>query len=369
MERKMFLPFTAEDLENAIAQGRVTRRKHDTFPYQILNYSPEVQYSRTWDEVTLNCRGLILDEDYNIVARPWKKFFNLGDVVLPMSWGDKVEVTDKVDGSLGIMYPAPNGANFIATRGSFHSEQAEFASVLLWNKYHEIARMDKDYNDLYTFLFEIVYPGNRIVLDYGDTEDLVLLGAVHNEDGYYFGPQFAKSMLEWPGPVAETFEFDTLNDIAAHMGRRNAEGFVIRHHNFLVKAKEPEYVEVHKLVTNASPKTVWDQLRQGKSKSEIVSAFPDEFHSYIESMIDPLMERFNERVDEILRGYRDATLNVSDAHSGGAFDTPSRKQYAQEFAKHPDKRYFFLLLDNKPIKEVLWTELRPREILHVASAG
>ena len=353
------LPFTLDELNTSIADGRVTERQHPTLPLYIYNYSPAVQYDNRWDEVTLNCRGLILDEDGNIVARPWKKFFNLGQVNLPIQFDDPVEVMDKADGSLGILYPTPDGFD-IATRGSFASEQAHTGSAIWWGKYHEYYNDpgETQYMREYTLLFEIIYPSNRIVLNYGDMTDLILLGAVENKTGYYIGPRAASAMFSWPGPVVETFDYKTISEAMGHMERKNAEGYVIRSHNFMVKLKQPDYLDLHRLVTNASPLTVWEKLMQGQSKSEIVSAFPDEFHDYIGSMADPLIEAYENRVQEILTRHAEVVARVEDAHGAG-LDFPERKDYASEFKKSPEAKYHFMLLDGKPIREVVWRSLRP----------
>lgn len=354
----MSLPFSPTDLLVAVSDGRVTAREHPTLPYAIFNYSPDVQYTNRWDDVTLNCRGLILDNDFNIVARPWKKFFNLGQVDLPIQFDDPVEVMDKVDGSLGILYPDEANGYSIATRGSFTSEQAVHATKIWHENYNRYVKPTPGY----TFLFEIVYPGNRIVLDYGDTDDLFLLGAVENATGYYLGPREAEAMMEWPGYVVDVHPHKTISDALGAMDRKNAEGYVIRSHNFMVKLKQPDYLELHRLVTNASPKTVWEQLRAGKSKSEIVSAFPDEFHAYIGSMVDPLIERYEQRATEIFEGYNHAVAAVMKGTWGyDSPDTPTRAQYANVFKKSKDSKYYFLLLDNRSIRDVLWSELKPRE--------
>jgi RNA ligase len=371
------LPFTQDELMAAVLTGRVTQRKHPSLPYYIYNYAPDVQFSNSWDAVTLTCRGLILDDKFNIVARPWRKFFNLGQVNLPIQFDDPVEVMDKADGSLGILYPerpktySGHHTYAIATRGSFTSEQAQFATFKIWNeRYNGLHPVDD-----YTMLFEIVYPANRIVLDYGDTEDLILLGAVQQSTGHYVGPLVAKSLwykyingrltyTEYPGTVVEVMPYKSISEALAHTDRPNAEGFVIRSHNFMVKVKQPDYLELHKLVTNASPKTVWEQLRIGKSKSEIISAFPDEFHDYIKSMIEPLEEAFVRRLDEIVDGYHNAVESALKSErpeewEGG--DMPTRKAFARVFKSSQDARYYFLMLDGKSVHEVLWNELRPRE--------
>src|SRR5690349_5104447 len=96
--------FTYDELNDAVADGRVRYQKHPTKDLFIFNYTEETQFSKRWDNITLNCRGLILDDDYNIVARPWKKFFNFGERDLEIDFNAPVEVTDKMDGSLGILY-------------------------------------------------------------------------------------------------------------------------------------------------------------------------------------------------------------------------------------------------------------------------
>lgn len=354
------LPFSAADLHRAVMDGRVTERKHPVLDLWIYNYAPEIQFTNDWDAVTLNCRGLMLDGDFNVVARPWKKFFNLGQVDLPIQFDTQVEVMDKADGSLGILYPTAYPGHYaIATRGSFTSEQAVHATEV-WNReyaeyYNDI--MEDDCLDGITVLFEIVYPQNRIVLDYGDMDDLILLGGVTNKEGYYFSPKTTAAMIAWPGPVVETFDYDSISQALSHMDRKNAEGYVIRSHNFMVKLKQPDYLELHRLVTNASPKTVWEQLKAGKTKLEILSAFPDEFKDYISSMIDPLIAKYEDRVHEILDEFYQV-LAITEARYG---DEPSRKSYAQVFKDYDDVKYFFMLLDNKPIRDVLWTELKPRE--------
>ncbi|HRF99146.1 MAG TPA: hypothetical protein PLZ51_28235, partial [Aggregatilineales bacterium] len=74
----------------------------------------------------------------------------------------------KMDGSLGILYRW-QGAYYIATRGNFDSDQAIWATIFLRTHYdlHNLA-------DEYTLLFEIIYPDNRIVVNYGQRQDLVL---------------------------------------------------------------------------------------------------------------------------------------------------------------------------------------------------
>ena len=63
-------------LEEYYNDGLLHKQVHPTLPLTIWNYSPKVQYEGLWDEITIQCRGLVTDDEGNIVARPFGKFFN-----------------------------------------------------------------------------------------------------------------------------------------------------------------------------------------------------------------------------------------------------------------------------------------------------
>src|SRR5689334_15117971 len=102
----IFLPdlFGAGLLADHIDAGNVNLRFHPGLPLGILNYSEKVQFGQLWDEVTMQCRGLIYNtETLQIIARPFEKFYNYGDPHAPMiPLTEPVVVTDKLDGSLGV---------------------------------------------------------------------------------------------------------------------------------------------------------------------------------------------------------------------------------------------------------------------------
>jgi RNA ligase len=122
-------------LSAATADGLVRVQRHPSLPLRIFNYTEQAVYSRTWNAATTVCRWLIVDDDEWVIARPWPKFFGYGehpDGALDLD--APVEVTDKADGSLAILYPTPDG-HAIATRGSFASEQAQHASAVYRERY------------------------------------------------------------------------------------------------------------------------------------------------------------------------------------------------------------------------------------------
>ena len=184
-----------EDLNAALTLGLVSARTSDDGALTIYNYTDSAMYTPgAWDNPAVRqCRGVIVDTSGRVIARPWAKFFNHGQTeagVLDLA--APVEVTDKMDGSLGVLYLDAAGGPSVATRGSFTSDQAAHATAVLRERYG-MTRIDQTL----TVLVEIIYPGNRIVCDYGDLDDLVLLGSVGIETGHYFGPEVTRHATGW----------------------------------------------------------------------------------------------------------------------------------------------------------------------------
>lgn len=155
------------DLKELISRAEFIRgTPHETEGLTIWNYTAKCQFERAWDEYTRMARGLITDSVGNIIARPFPKFFNYGETEetktenLPK---DIPIVTVKLDGSLGIQYYLGNKL-YIATRGSFTSEQAIWATKWMQERFTQ-----NNFVSGYTYLYEIIYPENKIVVDYGNT--------------------------------------------------------------------------------------------------------------------------------------------------------------------------------------------------------
>lgn len=188
-----------EDAEALVMEqerlGNITLRAHpDDADYLIANYTPKAAYEGAWNPVTLASRGLIFHSvSEEVLARPFAKFFNLGQTEAPIIDLDAelYFVGNKYDGSLGIIYAAPDGELAVATRGSFASEQAKHATKVLredWPMLFECWHLISERG--LTPLCEIIYPENRIVLDYGQQDYLQPLGCVDIATGAYVPPEY-----------------------------------------------------------------------------------------------------------------------------------------------------------------------------------
>lgn len=349
--------FTAADYKAASDARLLTVRDNGAADLDeklwILNYSDAALYTPgAWDNPAVRaCRGLIVNAENDIVARPWAKFFNhnqpeAGDLDL----SEPVEVTDKLDGSLGIVYRELGGGLAVATRGSFTSDQAVHATRLLRVKY---AGVDADMVEAVTPLVEIIYPDNRIVVDYDGLDDLVLLGGVEVATGRYLGPQTTALVVDWKGPVARVFGYSTLGDALAAAPRPNSEGLCVRFRDSrIVKVKQDDYVRLHRIVTGLSERTVWQHLMEVKPVSELLDGLPDELHAWVIDVATTLSGAVKDRVRAVRATHDDI---LADLPAGW-----TRREYAERAGQHPDLRPFlFMHLDGRDTRIPILKTLKP----------
>jgi RNA ligase len=336
--------FEPAELAAAIEAGHVKVERHLRLPLVIFNYTARCQWEGAWNSVTRQCRGLIADESGLVVARPWMKFFNYGDHPAgSIDLASPAEVADKVDGSLGVLYRDGSGWA-IATRGSFVSEQAKHATAVLRERYPRFEPPEG-----LTVLFEIVYPGNRVIVDYGDTDDLVLLGAVDIATGDAVGPAGVPS---WDGPAAAAFSVRTLAEALALPARPNAEGIVARlPGGLMLKIKQDDYVALHRLVTGLNSRVVWERLGDGATAASIYEDLPDEFHAWVNEVASELLQA-QQQVIDAARAEHAAIL-------AGLPEGWTRKDYALAAAGSQLRPWLFQLLDGHDPAAKIWRTLRP----------
>jgi hypothetical protein len=143
-------------LTQYIEEGWIEFQDHPSLPLRIYNYSRNCQFESYWDDLTLMCRGLILDYDGNIVARPFRKFFNMEENKHTPT--TDFDVYEKMDGSLGILFYYKEEW-ILATRGSFTSEQSIKGKEIFDRYVKEYG--DENLNVNLTYLTEIIYPENN----------------------------------------------------------------------------------------------------------------------------------------------------------------------------------------------------------------
>jgi RNA ligase len=331
-----------ETLEKYYNDGLLYKQVHLHYPLTIWNYSEKVQFENLWDEITLQTRGLVTDNiTGEIVARPFKKFHNIEEnKYTPTS---KFDVYEKMDGSLLILFNY-KGEWIFATRGSFTSDQAIKAKEIFYKKYN-----NKYLAETHTYLFEIIYPQNRIVVDYGDEEKLVMLGLINTLIGKedYIGnyKAFGFDVVE---------KYDGIEDYTQlkQIIKPNQEGYVIRFENGdRIKIKGEEYLRLHKIMTNISTTSIWECLKNGDDIDKLLKDVPDEFYNKIQDYISELNTEFVAEKMRVLAEYKVISFSLGQC---------SDKSFALFIKDNSYKPYLFALRNGKDITQQIWRNIKPK---------
>ena len=362
-----------------IDTGLVVKQNHPTLPLSIYNYSRTTQYDGNWDRYTLACRGLVLDNEGNVIAKPFPKFFNYEEIkddkyahcegcrksgMINCGYFDKCggwemrsvipnesfEVYEKMDGSLGIFFYY-GGEWHMATRGSFTSEQAikgmEIAKRLNYDKRCVIG---------YTYLFEIIYPENRIVVDYGKEERLVLLGVMNRR-----GEEFPyEEMVDEGWDIVMKYktwgeDWETLKKEIS----KDNEGYVIRFSGGMrMKIMGTEYVRLHRILTNFSSKDIWELLKNGEDLGPFLERVPDEFDDWVKRTAMNLRYSFHsidERAGKLHDGFRYGKYGDVDPE-------PTKREFAEYVKQFPVElaAVMFKIWDKRPYDYIIWNMIKPK---------
>lgn len=378
-----------ESFNQALVDEWISRRDHPTLPLSIYTYTRKAQYEGHWDEITTLCRGLVIEQGTEaVIARPFPKFFNVGQhgtndlAPLPL---EPFRVYEKLDGSLAIIFNY--GDEWLAaSKGSFISDQAQWAQKRL---------NSSDVSNLIpgiTYCAEIIYPSNRIVVNYGMREDLVLL-AGFCADGTEFPFHDLKEKAWNPliGSVVKEYPASPLDVLLSEMETSEvqgieSEGFVLRFLSGVrAKVKYSDYIRLHRIMTGLTQRDVWrcigfDLLRPDLSDKALASALkcseaeiqnlsalpngafasliegtPDEWDQWVKDIQSVMMADL-ERIKEEIRTAFFSTLHSSDGPL-------SKAEFAKALIASNYDRLItsgcFAVWDNKSVDALIWKSLYP----------
>lgn len=369
-----------DQLGLAAEAGYVLDKDHPGLDLTLWVYDNSCVFEQKWNEVTKQARGLITGPYWEIVALPFPKTF-LVDIheaaasdsedrptyVDPLPKGP-FRVTTKVDGSLAIIFWF-EGKWRVATKGSFFSDHA------IWGQAYLDARNTDGLDRSLTYLAEMIIPEwGRIVVDNGDAEDMVLLGA----RSLYTGAYQRMETLEWAwkpiGSIVQSWgtEVDpqVLNDRIKSNHRPDEseatgiefEGVVLQWPDgTMAKAKMKDYINLHGLFTETTELGIWRILSSGDDLETIMATAPDEMVEWIKRVGGDLEKRKNDLLEEAHREffklYRLA--KAESERSGAAY--MDRADFAKFIRGEKNQDVLLSLYDDntESLTEWAWKQVRP----------
>lgn len=267
----------------------------------------------------LECRGIKFGEDGWILARPFAKFFNIGEredtQPHALDFEKPHTITEKLDGSMIHAALLDGEVVFMTRMGcTDHAKIAEDRHCTPVLEGHLLDLL----HEQYTPIFEWVAPDNRIVVPYQRSR-LVLLAARHMVTGEYLprsdAGEWAKSAgVELVNEVSSDWR-DGHSFVEYARSVTGHEGFVIRFEDGLwVKAKGDDYVMKHKAK---------DSIGLEKNALAVV----------LEGGVDDVMPLLTDEDAENLKRYQ------SDVWAG-VRSTANRVQHIVDEGAHLDQKTF-----------------------------
>lgn len=350
--------FDLDILQKYLLNKKLMVNVHPSLPLKLYKYSQNTVFAREWDDITMQMRGTVLDDYGNRISNPFEKFFNIQELdtiglKLPNL---NYKTYAKLDGSLIQIFLYKNNV-IVTTPGSFESDQAKMAEQMLWNQYFDFATSIIE--DGKTYLFELIHPDNKIVVDYGNTKKLILL-AVRDLDG---NEEDLNKYKQLGLDVVQEFDLK-IDEIMSDIKKEeflNQEGFVIRFDNgFRVKIKFDEYCRLHKILSNVNEKYVWEALKDGVDIK--LENIPDETFQFIEDTKRHLLSEYDiiETNCKIL--FTDFKVTLMKKY--GLNWNEHKKEYAQ-LVLPKYKKYsgiLFRMFDDKEYSSIIWKMLKPKTV-------
>lgn len=230
--------FSTKELLFLLKSRLITRNVDLKTGLYIYNYSSRCKEINYWNHTTLSCRGLILDRNFNVVARPFKKFFEWQQLPSELqryllSCRPELSITsdEKIDGTLIILFNYQRQW-MLTNRRRFDLIQSHHAQIL-FNQQLGLSLPALDPNLTYLFESTVRYDYNVTI---HDRESLVFLCAVDTAKGVVLPSEkvaadFVKAKRH------ESLNFDRRPDECG------IEGYV--HHlnvQYMIKAKTDWYL-------------------------------------------------------------------------------------------------------------------------------
>jgi hypothetical protein len=166
-----------DELKQYVETGNLVNMKSAGEGIYVLKYKKKVCYDGLWNQFIAECRGSIVDADFNLVTYPFTKIYNYGiEKEAPVLAPDtKVTAFRKVNGFM-VAITLHNGKLLVSTTGSTDSDYVKMAQELI---------DDAKYLDLctrwegYTFMFECVHKNDPHIIP--EKEGMYILGYRENK--------------------------------------------------------------------------------------------------------------------------------------------------------------------------------------------
>ena len=327
-------------MQELVEQKYVLASRHNSKPLTIYNYSKTTQFEGFWTPLTRKTRGLILDDEKNIVVEPPEKFFNLGEPLAPDIELSRARILEKLDGFMIICKLDSDYGLIVASRGSFNSKYAEAAKTFIDDNI--LLKMVPNY----TYFCELLqnFPGDagKILAEYPIPK--LVCWAIKDENFNEVGLDD-----ECPFPTVQELSLAEAKEYL----KQKVEGVVAQDTKTFerVKIKTEWYITNHRLASKCTPKRVWETLVKGQRVEDL--DIPDEFMPQMKKWQDDFLNQYQSKYNQINRRYIQ-TSALSDKELAFSPDVPADLK-SLVFSKRDNK--------SQALQKAIWDRIRKNDIM------
>lgn len=245
----------------------------------VVKYKRDVFYDNLWNDILIECRGLVVDKDFNIVIQPFTKIFNHYENNTNIERDVEVTAIHKVNGFMACATYVEGYGVVVSTTGSLDSD---FVTLAEKHITPENKGVIERYAPGMTFMFEICDATDPHIIP--EKEGAYLLGArtVGSEVDYrsdakheQWLDEAASSMFNVKRPKWKVCRF---SDIVSEANACNHEGFVVYSTDTALKIKSP-YYKIKKFMARKNP----DKLLKLLDKPHVIKqTVEEEFYPLID---------------------------------------------------------------------------------------
>ena len=292
-------------------------------------------------ELCRQTRGVIIEKETGrVVCKSFDKFFNdFNEEANQFDWSNISNITEKMDGSMIRLWWSDIESRWVwSTSGVVYADKAKANATYTFQDIINMALEDTkldvtDLNKGLTYVFELVSPYNKIVIDYQKPKlylltvfDCATVTELESSLIEKWRTYFKEKNIDSP----TKFDFKSEEEIKEFLdGRTDMEGVVvIDTHGTRVKIKTKYYLLQHRLIDHkATVKDIVKMIKQGYLKLSII---------YNKHDASRILDNYYQKIDNITK-----YIQEHDATMSGK----SRKEIALEIKDDWQKTFYFKHLD------------------------
>ena len=329
-----------DNLQKEVEAGNIRVEKDTNRPLKIYNYTQKAQFSQHWNDITLTCRGLILDNDGKVVVLPPKKFFNQNEPLAAKVDLKTARISEKLDGMMIILKIDPDWGLIITSRGSFNNKYIDAVKEFITDEV--LLKMVPNY----TYFCELLqnFPGDESIILTKHSEPKLICWAIKDENFNEIIPDD-----ECPFPIAEELSLAEAKEYL----KQKVEGVVAQDLATFdrVKIKTEYFIKHHRLISDCTEKRVWEILSAGGKVENL--DIPDEFMPQMKKWQQELLLDFNLKIANTQTALKRRT-NLSD------------KEIALDNTLHPTLKSYLFTLKKRGLEALsaqIWKDLKPHNVV------